>query len=65
MTRTRTVTQKAKTPFKSMYVVLTYDDSGHITGGKIFDRREEPESTVNGLVDALSDALDRAIKAVR
>ena len=62
--REQAVTQKVQTPFRSMYVCLTHDDVGRITGGKIFDPRKEPDSTVAELVDALSDGLDQAIKAV-
>ena len=62
--REQSITQKIETPFRSMYVCLTHDNDGRVTGGKFFDPRKEPDSTVAELVDALSEGMDAAIKAV-
>ena len=63
--RNPTITQKVKTPFGSMYVHLVHDGHGRTTGGSISDPKKEPDAQVAILVDALSDALDAALKAVR
>ena len=63
-TRTRTITQKVQTPFGSMYVHLDHDEQGRITAGSISDPRKEPDAQVARLVEALSDALDQAIKSI-
>lgn len=62
--RTSTINERVETEFGAMHICITHED-GRITGGRIFAKRKLEGTQINDLVDALSDGLDQAIKAVR
>ena len=61
MNRARTITQKVKTPFGSMYLHISVNDLGYPIGASISDPGKEPESQISRLVADLSAALDEAL----
>lgn len=62
MTRTRSLTQKVKTDFGSMYIAVEFNDVGQPVGGSISTPGKEPESQIHKLVETLSEGLNDALK---
>ena len=62
MSREQTVTQRVSTSFGSMFIHIDYDIEGHVCGGWISDKNKDPEAQIVGLVEALSEGLNKALK---
>lgn len=62
MNRTRTVTQKIRTPFGTMFAHIEVNNLGYPVGGSISHPGKEPESQIAALVEALSAGLDDVLK---
>ena len=59
--RYETTTQRVETEFGSMYIHVDQNEQG-IDGGWISWGSKDPESKIVGLVSALSDGLNKALK---
>ena len=57
-----TVTQRVETDFGSMYIHLDHLPDGTLDGGWISWGTKDPESKIVGLVAALSEGLNEALK---
>lgn len=60
--RYQTETTKIKTEFGAMYIHIDKNDDGTVHGGWISWGTKDPESKIVGLVAALSEGLNEALK---
>ena len=60
--RAETTTQRVETEFGVMYVHIEVDAAGRPCGGSISHPYKDPEAKIPGLVEALSEGLDKAVK---
>lgn len=59
--RRQSITQKVKTAFGSMYVIVDFDNAGYPIGGKIHTPEKEPDSQITMLISQLSHGLNQAL----
>tara|TARA_R110002153_G_scaffold151371_1_gene302797 strand:+ start:457 stop:654 length:198 start_codon:yes stop_codon:yes gene_type:complete len=56
------ITQKVETNFGSMFIHIDFNDNGQPVAGWISDKGKDPDSAIVGLIEALSEGLNKVLK---